>query len=435
MRRYPALYLSPGLVCRFALLLLALIPALSVAQPTETVRVRLLAPTPPTSATVSSSSAMQVYAGNTHETFEAGDELRLSIRNGRLHTRRLDASTELLTVQSEGRLQVQTGAQIRSYAGALTIEVSDGRLQIVNHVPMPDYVASVVASEYPFSEIEGIKAQAVLARTYVARRLDPTRAYDIDDHEGAQVYKGADVVTPRATQAAEETMGERLYYGTSLADAVYSSSSGGHTADNESVWNGSPVPYLRGVPDPYDADAPDHRWMTTVSARDLHAALSRRYGGRVQGIGVVDRSPEGRATRIELAGSRTISGSQFRATVNAALGYRTVRSTFLEIDQRGDAYVLTGRGFGHGVGMSQYGARGQARDGRSYREILAYYFQGTTVERDPMAEPLPVAAHGRRWPTPRRDARHATESSPDPPSTVRQRPTPRREARAARRGW
>jgi len=305
---------------------------------------------------------------------------------------------------------------------------------------MPEYVASVVASEYPFSEIEGIKAQAVLARTYAARRQDTERAYDVDDHTGSQVYKGIEVVTDRARQAALETASERLYYGDVLADAVYSSSSGGHTADNETVWNGTPLPYLRGVPDPYDAGAPDHQWTTRASIRQVHDALSSRYGGRVRGLTVTERSLEGRIVRIELAGSREISGSQFRSAVNATLGYRTVRSTHVEIDRSGDDYVFTGRGFGHGVGMSQYGARGQAREGRSYREILAYYFQGTSVERAPSAASAPVATASRRWPTSRREARNAApETDASAPTTVRRHPTPRREARArqtpARRGW
>lgn len=427
----------PGFVDRL-LLLLALSPLLAVAQPDETVRVRLFAPTPPESVTITSSSPMEVRHGDSERlTVRAGEPVHLSVRGGRLQTRGLSGTMDRLSLVSDGPLQVRSGSRTRTYAGSLTAEANRGRLLLVNHVAMPSYVASVVASEYPFSEIEGIKAQAVLARTYAARRIDPARPYDVDDHEGSQVYKGLDVVTARSTQAAEETRGERLYYGSELAEAVYSSSSGGHTADNESLWNGAPVPYLRGVPDPYDADAPDHRWTTTIDARDVHTALSRQYGGQIRSVSVAERSFEGRATRIELAGSRTISASQFRATLNAALGYRTVRSTFLDIDRQGDRYVLSGRGFGHGVGMSQYGARGQAREGRSYREILAYYFQGTTVERDPTSDLPAVATHAPRWPTPRREARQAAEATETTPPAVRRSPTPRHEARAeqARRGW
>lgn len=424
---------------RFALLLLALVPALGTAQPNTTVRVRLMAPKPPSAATVTSSSPLVIrHSDGRSETLRDGEPLRLVIRGGRLVANGMEIVGEPLSIRSETALNVTAGSQIRSYSGDLTADADGSRLLLVNHVPMPDYVASVVSSEYPFSEIEGVKAQAVLARTYAARRQNLSQPYDVNDHEGAQVYKGAGVVTDRSRRAAEETLGERLYFGSDLADAVYSSSSGGYTADNESVWNGAPLPYLRGVPDPYDADAPDHRWTTTLQAREVHSTLSERFGGRVRDVTVIERSPEGRAVRIELAGSQVISGSQFRAALNAALGYRTVRSTFVELDRRGETYVLMGRGFGHGVGMSQYGARGQAREGRSYREILAYYFQGTTVERDPTAS-LTTRAPSR-WPTPRRlDRSTGASETADSPPEFRRRPTPRREAHArdlqTRRGW
>ena len=344
-----------------------------------------------------------------------------------------DVTTDRLRIEADAPLSLRAGRTDRSYAGSLTVRAVGGRLQIVNEVPFVDYVASVVASEYPFSEIEGVKAQAVLARTYAARRLDPARGYDLDDHEGAQVYKGAGAVTDRSWRAASETSGETLTYDGELAEAVYSSSSGGHTADNETIWNGRPVPYLRGVPDPYDADAPDHTWTTTASSREVHRALSRRYRGSVRGLRITDVSREGRVRRIELAGSQEISGSDFRAVVNHALGYRTIRSTRFELATRGGDYVFTGRGFGHGVGMSQYGARGQAREGRSYRDILAYYFQGTTVTSDPGAAPV---ARSSRWPTRRSQARGGElgRDSTAAPPVRRARPTPRREARA-RRGW
>lgn len=400
----------------------------------ERVRVRLFASSPPTSASITSPLPFDVQLGDSFgDTHRLEGPIRLSTQRGRLLISGVDGVFETVTIQSDAPIQVRAGSTTRSYPGSLTAQVAGGRLELVNHVLMPDYVASVVASEYPFAEIEGIKAQAVLARTYAARRLTSTRSYDLDDHQGAQVYKGLEVVTERARQAAAETLGERLYYGDGLAEAVYSSSSGGHTADNETIWNGSPLPYLRGVPDPYDAGSPDHRWTTTARVRDVHAALSRRFGGTVRDLRVAERSPEGRIVELELAGSRTISGSEFRSAVNAALGYRTVRSTNVEISRRGGDYVFEGRGFGHGVGMSQYGAQGQAREGRSYREILAYYFQGTTVAQDPSAAPV---ASSTRWPTPRRDARQAEAETP----TVRRRPTPRREARAAdtstrRRAW
>ena len=418
----------------FSVLLAAVAVSASAQSPSSTVRVRLLAASAPTSVTLSSAAPLELVAGSDRLDADARRvEVRATGGRVRVSGAGRDVTTDRLRVAADAPVALRAGRVDRSYAGSLTLRAIGGRLQIVNAVPFVDYVASVVASEYPFSEIEGIKAQAVLARTYAARRLDPTAGYDLDDHEGAQVYKGAGAVTDRSWRAADETRGETLTYDGELAEAVYSSSSGGHTADNETIWNGRPLPYLRGVPDPYDADAPDHTWTATVSSREVHRALARRHGGTVRGLRVVDVSREGRVRRIELVGSREISGSEFRATVNAALGYRTIRSTRFELASRGDDYVFTGRGFGHGVGMSQYGARAQAREGRSYRDILAYYFQGTTVEQAPGEA---AVASSSRWPTRRGVARGdgaASDSTAAPPAR-RTRPTPRREARA-RRGW
>ena len=416
-------------------LLLAVVAFAAAPLPTpSTVRVRLLSTSAPRSVTLESDAPLRLLAGSERLDADAR-RIEITARSGRVRVSGADRtlSVDQVHVGADAPLRLRAGRTDRTYSGSMRVRVVDGRLQVVNEVPLVDYVASVVASEYPFSEIEGIKAQAVLARTYVVRRLNPSAAYDIDDHVGAQVYKGAEAVTDRSWSAASETRGETLTYGGELAEAVYSSSSGGHTADNETIWNGRPVPYLRGVPDPYDADSPDHTWTTTASAREVHRALSRRYRGSVRGVRVADVSREGRVRRIALAGSEEISGSDFRAVVNQALGYRTIRSTRFELAQRGGDYVFTGRGFGHGVGMSQYGARAQAREGRSYRDILAYYFKGTEVTSDPGAAPV---ASSSRWPTRRSDARggQAAADSTIAPPVRRTRPTPRREART-RRGW
>jgi hypothetical protein len=136
-------------------------------------------------------------------------------------------------------------------------------------------------------------------------------------------------------------------------------------------------------------DSPDHEWTVTASRERVLAALSRRFGGSVVGVTVTDRSPEGRVLKVQLEGARDteVSGTAFQSAVNNSLGWRTVRSTNFDVVRRGDEYVFDGRGFGHGVGMSQYGARGQARAGRTYREILDYYFGGTSLAYRGTGEP------------------------------------------------
>lgn len=404
-----------------------------------------------------------------------GVPVRPAIQGERIEIRRDGRDVRLVVAgeEHEGReitfeateIRVRSGRTDRRYPARLAIRIEDGAVRLVNHAPMETYVASVVASELNFPEIEAAKAQAVLARTYASRRRGQHSTHDLVDDQRSQVYHGLSTITPTSQRAARETAGQTLTYNGELADAYYFSSSGGHTADNESIWNGAPIPYLRGVPDPHDTVAPDHTWRTTASQRAVLRTLSSRYGGSVRGIRVDRRSPKGRVLTVRLDGANreTITGSQFRSAVNAAAGTRTVRSTRYSISLEGDNYVFTGGGFGHGVGMSQFGAVGQARAGRSYREILAHYFVGTdvsgsTVGSEPLvasasptpsrrAEPRPEptsalrtryrAPSGRRWPTPRRLVHTDAEAAPaeaapgviaSAPSTPAPQPTRRRTA-------
>lgn len=437
-----------------ALALSLLVPALAQAQST-TVRVRLFGAERPSAVEIESAGSPL------HVTVDGrGVDLRPPIR-ARVSGSRVELSAAGRSVSGRsidvgpGPVIVRDGSRVRAYDGHLALRSDGGRLEIVNHVALPDYVASVVASEYPFREIEGVKAQAVLARTYALRRQNAHPTYDLDDHQGSQVYKGREVVTDVTRAAERETAGQVLTYAGALAETPYSSSSGGHTADNEAVWAGTPLPYLRGVADPYDAASPDHSWQTSGDVDAVHRALSGRFGGTVRGVEVAERSRSGRAVTVRLDGARraSISGEEFRSAVNAALGYRTIRSTLFDVSRRGSRYTFEGRGFGHGVGMSQYGARGQAQAGRSYQEILAHYFVGTTLSTPGgVATPVAVAvartlparapsAGTPRWPTPRREALTASDVAPASAPTEISTPPVRRtypERRASsdrRTGW
>ncbi len=393
--------------------------------PAEPVRVRVLSSLSPSEASVSAAGGALTVRVDGREIGQA-ERVHLRLDGSEVEVSGPGVSAQGRLIELDGApVRVQVGRTDRTYEGALAVRADGRSLQLVDHVPMTDYVASVVASEYPFPEIEGIKAQAVLARTYALRRRGAQPSYDVEDDQRSQVYRGISAETSQSRQAAQETAGEVLIYQGDLAEAVYSSSSGGHTADNESAWDGAPVPYLRGVPDPYDAGSPDHAWRTSADRDVLHRALSRVYGGSVDDIQIDRQSREGRVLQVRLVGARraTITGPEFRRAVNDAVGERTVRSTQFRLSRQGDQYVFDGRGFGHGVGMSQYGASGQARAGRSYRDILAYYFEGTSVGITTAAGPVPMVA----------STRPVFQAQPDDPvvrgsTEARRRPTPRRIA-------
>ncbi|MGB3543538.1 SpoIID/LytB domain-containing protein [Rubrivirga sp.] len=417
---------------RYTFLLLAL-PLQAQVTSDTIVRVELLGRTSLESVEFAAveTSVTVIVDGDLRGRIELGESVTLVGRGGLVQLDGRDVGVSAADIVLDGsRFILRAGDTVRTYEGDLHVTSTDGHLELVNHVRMAPYVASVVASELGFDVLEANKAQAILARTYAARRLGQNEHFDVHDHTGSQVYKGAATVTPVSRNAALFTSGQVLTYQGDLADAYYHSSSGGHTASNENIWNGNPVPYLRAVPDPYDRGAPDHRWETSADRQAVLSALSARYGGRVQGIEVVSRTPSDRIHRVRLIGAdrSEISGNQLRSAINARLGWRTVRSTKVDITVEGDRYVFRGAGFGHGVGMSQYGAMGQAREGRTYRQILSHYFSGTEVSGGAaMVAPVQIAdsrqaSSTRRYAPPQRIIRDRTRDEP-PRSLTRTRRT------------
>ena len=248
----------------------------------------------------------------------------------------------------------------------------------VRAVPLERYVARVVAREvYASWPAEVLKAQAVVARTYAlwARDRHERDGYDLESSVLSQRY-GAEPVQASVQRAVDATQSEHLVYDSRPALSVFHSAAGGRTASAEEVW-GEALPYLTSVDSPDDA-APDHFWSYEISARDLASVLTEAglNGQAAERIEVVHYSPSGRVEQLAIGDTR-LTGRELRRL----LGGRALKSTLfnLRVD---DGFVLfMGSGAGHGVGLSQWGARELARQQRSYREILAHYYPGTSLRR------------------------------------------------------
>jgi stage II sporulation protein D len=240
----------------------------------------------------------------------------------------------------------------------------------------------------------------VVARTYglfASERFGGT--YDQADGTVSQVYRGVDAVTDASRAATRTTEGEVLTHDRTLIQAVYFSSSGGHTANNEEVWAAkTPIPYLRGREDPYDDASPHHTWSATVDRSALLRVLTRRRGTSVEGFTIADRADHGRVTTLNVLQSdgstHEMNANAFRLAVNRGVAGSPLKSTWFDARRSGDQYVFDGRGFGHGVGLSQWGAHAMAEQGESYRDILRYYYTDVAVrpldevQTDPQAAPV-----------------------------------------------
>lgn len=255
------------------------------------------------------------------------------------------------------------------YRGDTRLINDDSDLTVVNQVNLEDYLYSVVGSEMVASwPLEALKAQAVAARSYALYKHNRSRNpyYDLESTTASQVYKGIRSETPRTREAVNGTKGEILTHQGNVILAAFHSSSGGHTENVEDIWNRR-LPYLRGVID-YDQTAPVYQWQKRFSGQKIGQQLGNL--GTVKKVIPQQTTPQGRIVKLKIVGDRatkTISGKQFRKALD-------LKSTLFEIHQNRQGFIIAGRGFGHGIGLSQWGAYYLAKQGANYRQILGHYY-------------------------------------------------------------
>lgn len=264
-----------------------------------------------------------------------------------------------------------------------TVGMPDGRMALVTTIDVDQYLQGVVPLESPPSwPSAALEAQAIVARTFALGRRSISRPYDVQANDSDQHWGGVEAEHPASTAAVQATRGRTLTYAGAAASVFYSACCGGHTADSVSAWGGATFPYLRGVPDPYCAQAPDYRWSRSVPLDRAVAAFGSRTGGTLVGAALGAPDATGRPRTVALLGTAeaTIPVVEFRR----AIGYDVVRSLWLRLvriedTQAAPRLVIEGSGHGHGVGLCQWGARYFASAGGSAVAILALYFPGTAV--------------------------------------------------------
>jgi len=278
----------------------------------------------------------------------------------------------------------------RPYRGAIELRRTPaGRLTVINALELEAYLYGVIKGEIdPRWPPEAVKAQAVAARTLVLERLHASpekpalAGYDLPATTDAQVYLGAAAEDPAATAAVDATRGLLATYEGRPIFAAYHSNSGGHTEDSENVW-GTVYPYLRAVPDPYALGAPGGEWKARLPLASVEAGL-RRGGVDLTSLADVEPgrvTPWGRVVTVRLIAedgrAQEVNANRFRLLI----GPGVVRSTMFAVSRAAGDIRFTGRGSGHGVGLDQWGARALAFQGRTFEQILKYYYTGISVEQ------------------------------------------------------
>jgi stage II sporulation protein D len=315
-------------------------------------------------------------------------------------------------VSAEGN---DSGAAHGVYRGEMTVCDVGGKTRLINLVGMEDYLKGVVPSEMPWRfAAEALKAQAVAARTYALSNINHHRkdGFDLCAEQHCQVYGGIEAEKEEASRAVEETAGLVMRTEKGLVPAYFHSTCGGYTEDASSAWEGSAstvkrvsdvVPksgsslildkeedferFLKEPPEAYCEHSPLFRWQRNYSREELQKKLGEKFGDLVY-ISVKKRTPGGRVSQLLLKGTkaeRLLKGQEIRRFFGEQ-PWKGLPSTFFFVSEQSpqskeggnpgvpEEFNFTGAGWGHGVGMCQYGADGMAKRGSDFKSILKHYY-------------------------------------------------------------
>lgn len=254
----------------------------------------------------------------------------------------------------------------------------------IETLPLEEYVVGVVAGEMPVSfQLEALKAQSVASRTYVLKRLsnNKDKDYDVVDTVSNQVYLDEDDLKKKwgdkyseyiskVRQAVNETSMEYLEYDGEIIDAMFFSTSNGYTEDSGVVFSSS-LPYLQSVESEWDEEVASAFYMSTsMSLQEFYERLGLEYDKTLE-VDILERSDSNRVVKLKI-NDEEFSGRD----VYNKLGLRSCDFEFVLV---GSNVEINTKGYGHGVGMSQYGAQGMAKEGYSYKDILAHYYVDTDL--------------------------------------------------------
>ncbi|MCX8029010.1 MAG: SpoIID/LytB domain-containing protein [Brevinematales bacterium] len=263
------------------------------------------------------------------------------------------------------------------YSGTITLIFTNKSVMVVNNVDIEEYLESVVPSEVPaLWPIEVLRAQAIVSRTYAIRKMidNKNKDYDVVSTYMSQVYSGRKRVHPRTTKAVRDTRGVVITHNDEIILAFFHANSGG-LIETPEVIGGRKLPYLKPMRDNFSRNTFRSYWSSSIDSDEFVYKLFGRRDLKLVSINLPKRLPSGSVTQVEVlvkdnrtTYSKVLSISELRGI------FPVIMSPKFEIDINGGVINFRGIGWGHGVGMSQWGANKMAKQGYSYKEIIMYYY-------------------------------------------------------------
>ncbi|PQL57241.1 SpoIID/LytB domain-containing protein [Veillonella infantium] len=374
--------------------------------------VRVLLGSRSSDATVTSTANMVVLnSGNGQvSTISANRGTTIGVRGGKIaiNGKAIDTVVTLKPTNSNAPFLFEG----KGYRGGLTLRANNGKMMVINSVPLEDYLYGVVPQEVvPSWPAAALEAQAVAARTYALHTMEENKGklYDVSTTTDHQVYNGTSGETQATTNAVNKTKGMVMLYNQRPINALFHSDGGGYTEDSVNVW-GSDVPYLKGVKD-FSTGTSTSNWTVTTSRQALESKLNAasKGVGKLKSIQLTplgkpgqqtsDRGVSGRiksATFIGTSGKTTVDGDSLRSILGLKstlfdfyVNHNPAKDTgkaYHNFTGNNDTVYIKGHGWGHGLGMSQWGAAEMAKratpgDTNYYQTILRHYYSGITLKK------------------------------------------------------
>ena len=374
--------------------------------------VRVLLGSRSSDATVTSTANMVVLnSGNGQvSTISANRGTSVGVRGGKIvvNGKVIDSVVTLKPANSDAPFLFEG----KGYRGGLTLRANNGKMMVINSVPLEDYLYGVVPQEVvPSWPAAALEAQAVAARTYALHTMEENKGklYDVSTTTDHQVYNGTSGETQATTNAVNKTKGMVMLYNQRPINALFHSDGGGYTEDSVNVW-GSDVPYLKGVKD-FSTGTSTSNWTVTTSRQALESKLNAasKGVGKLKSIQLTplgkpgqqtsDRGVSGRiksATFIGTSGKTTVDGDSLRSILGLKstlfdfyVNHNPAKDTgkaYHNFTGNNDTVYIKGHGWGHGLGMSQWGAAEMAKratpgDTNYYQTILRHYYSGITLKK------------------------------------------------------
>ncbi len=351
-----------------------------------------------------------------HELFKHGS-IRITPKSKHVHSQTetiSDDSSEQTSSGDNTRITINSlnrGYGTPSYRGIMELYSTPEGIVIVNELPVEEYLYAVVPSEMPASyETEALKCQAICARSYAYCQMltygYPEYYAHVDDSVSYQVY-GNSKEQETTTRAVNETSGKKLWYQNQVVKTYYYSTSCGHSTNVE-AWGtkqGESNQYLQGVSicdeqgNAYERSLPWYKWEATIPQKTLENLIELNTGkdiGELKSIEITKQGVGGIALQLTVTGTTKTITVETENKIRAALGgsgyqikkqdgtviqsTKLLPSAFFTIEKMGKSYIIEGGGYGHGIGMSQNGANEIAKTGKTYEQILQFFYSGTQVK-------------------------------------------------------